>query len=104
MKKIGRRSGIVWGVGLAMASGCFAQGPEAVRGFGDHLFRQGDYYRAITEYERFVFLAPEHPGAAEDMGPQTPVMGAFLDHVIDQHLHCIDAVAGRACAAGLARR
>lgn len=65
MKKIGRRSGIVWGVGLAMASVCFAQGPEAVRGFGDHLFRQGDYYRAITEYERFVFLAPEHPGAAE---------------------------------------
>jgi hypothetical protein len=29
--------------------------------FGDHLFQQGDYYRAITEYERFLFLAPKDP-------------------------------------------
>jgi len=27
--------------------------------FGDHLFQQADYYRAITEYERFLFLAPK---------------------------------------------
>jgi tetratricopeptide (TPR) repeat protein len=29
--------------------------------FGDYLFRQGDYYRAITEYERFLFLASDDP-------------------------------------------
>ncbi len=27
-------------------------------GFADHLRSQGDYYRAITEYERALFLAP----------------------------------------------
>lgn len=59
-----RNPGAVCGVCLALASVCGAQDPESVRAFGDHLFRQGDYYRAITEYERFVFLAPEHPEAA----------------------------------------
>ena len=64
--KVGWRGrGMVWGLGLALASVCGAQAPESVREFGDHLFRQGDYYRAITEYERFVFLAPEHAAAAE---------------------------------------
>jgi len=29
--------------------------------FADHLYAQGDYYRAITEYERVMFL---HPGTA----------------------------------------
>ena len=29
---------------------------EQVLAFADHLFDQGDYYRAITEYERFVFM------------------------------------------------
>ena len=60
-----RKAGAVCGLCLAWASACGAQEPESVRAFGDHLFRQGDYYRAITEYERFVFLAPEHPDAAE---------------------------------------
>lgn len=64
--KIGwRRRGMIWGFCLALASVCGAQAPESVREFGDHLFRQGDYYRAITEYERFVFLAPEPSAAAE---------------------------------------
>ena len=64
--KVGWRGrGMVWGFGLALASVCGAQAPESVREFGDHLFRQGDYYRAITEYERFVFLAPEPSAAAE---------------------------------------
>ena len=60
-----RRSGLVWGLCCAWTAICGAQEPEAIRAFGDHLLRQGDYYRAITEYERFVFLAPEHPGAAD---------------------------------------
>jgi TolA-binding protein len=29
--------------------------------FAQQLFREGDYYRAITEYKRFVFLNPGHP-------------------------------------------
>lgn len=28
--------------------------------FADHLFNEGDYYRAITEYERFLFNFPEN--------------------------------------------
>ena len=32
-------------------------------GFADHLFTQQDYYRAITEYERFLFLSPQHQRA-----------------------------------------
>ena len=64
MKNRLRKAGAVCGVCLALASVGGAQEAESVRAFGDHLFRQGDYYRAITEYERFVFLAPEHPAAA----------------------------------------
>ena len=60
-----RKAGAVCGVCLALASVGGAQEAESVRAFGDHLFRQGDYYRAITEYERFVFLAPEPSAAAE---------------------------------------
>ena len=60
-----RKAGAVCGICLALASVGGAQEAESVRAFGDHLFRQGDYYRAITEYERFVFLAPEHAEAAE---------------------------------------
>lgn len=35
--------------------------PESLLGFADHLFGQGDYYRAITEYERLQFLFPASP-------------------------------------------
>jgi tetratricopeptide (TPR) repeat protein len=30
-------------------------------GFADALFSAQDYYRAVTEYKRFVYLYPEHP-------------------------------------------
>lgn len=33
---------------------------EMLLGFADHLFEQGELYRAITEYQRFVFMYPEH--------------------------------------------
>lgn len=33
--------------------------------FADSLFREEDYYRAITEYKRFVFLHPKHPKSEE---------------------------------------
>ena len=34
--------------------------PEQVYGFGLHLFRLGDYYRAVTELKRFALLFPRH--------------------------------------------
>jgi tetratricopeptide (TPR) repeat protein len=36
---------------------------EKMLSFADHLFEQGDYYRAITEYERVIFFYPDHPQA-----------------------------------------
>jgi outer membrane protein assembly factor BamD (BamD/ComL family)/TM2 domain-containing membrane protein YozV len=33
--------------------------------FADHLFEQGDYYRAITEYERVIFFYPDLPQAKQ---------------------------------------
>lgn len=65
MKNSWWRTGLVGGLGCAWTAICGAQDPEAIRAFGDHLLRQGDYYRAITEYERFAFLAPEHPDVAD---------------------------------------
>jgi TolA-binding protein/TM2 domain-containing membrane protein YozV len=34
--------------------------PEQVYGFGLHLLRLGDYYRAVTELKRFTLLFPRH--------------------------------------------
>ncbi len=34
-------------------------GPEQLLGFAQHLFEAEEYYRAITEYQRFIFLYPE---------------------------------------------
>jgi tetratricopeptide (TPR) repeat protein len=36
---------------------------EKMLSFADHLFADGDYYRAITEYERVLFFYPEHAHA-----------------------------------------
>jgi tetratricopeptide (TPR) repeat protein len=35
--------------------------PESMISFADSLFERGDYYRAITEYERVIFYYPDHP-------------------------------------------
>ncbi len=34
---------------------------DTMLSFADHLFEQGDYYRAITEYERVIFFYPDTP-------------------------------------------
>jgi len=34
-------------------------------GLGDYFFQEGDYYRAITEYKRFLFFFPQNVRAAE---------------------------------------
>jgi len=39
--------------------------PNTLRQFADTLFHEEDYYRAITEYKRFIFLYPAHPKAKE---------------------------------------
>lgn len=50
---------------VALASvACGADDASSVLAFGDHLFERGDYYRAITEYERFLFLTPTNPAGA----------------------------------------
>jgi tetratricopeptide (TPR) repeat protein len=36
---------------------------DQILGFADALFRDGDYFRAITEYKRFLFLQPTDPRA-----------------------------------------
>ncbi|MEI8352171.1 MAG: tetratricopeptide repeat protein [bacterium] len=36
----------------------------SIMAFADALFNRGDFYRAITEYERFIFLSPEAPQTA----------------------------------------
>jgi tetratricopeptide (TPR) repeat protein len=36
---------------------------EKMLSFADSLFERGDYYRAITEYERVIFFYPNHPVA-----------------------------------------
>ena len=56
---------------LTVPAGPFARGEsqdlssEQVLAFADHLFDQSDYYRAITEYERFIFMFPDDIKAPE---------------------------------------
>ncbi len=38
--------------------------PEQLLTFADHLLREGEYFRAITEYRRFLFIYPEEPRRA----------------------------------------
>lgn len=37
-------------------------------GLADHFFKEGDYYRAITEYKRFLFFFPQSSRAEEALG------------------------------------
>jgi tetratricopeptide (TPR) repeat protein len=39
--------------------------PPSVFAFAQSLFTAGEYYRAIGEFQRFLFFQPEHPLAAE---------------------------------------
>lgn len=46
---------------LAWASEISISGPpEQLLGFAQNLFETGEYYRAITEYQRFIFLYPKN--------------------------------------------
>ncbi len=46
---------------LLPAAARAASDPKELMAFADHLFEAGDYYRAITEYERVAFLFPNDP-------------------------------------------
>jgi len=50
--------------GVRLAGAAAQQESAPVMAFADDLYRRGDYYRAITEYERFIFLSPEVKQAA----------------------------------------
>jgi outer membrane protein assembly factor BamD (BamD/ComL family) len=38
---------------------------EDIFSFAEHLFAEGEYYRAITEYKRLLFHYPQHPKTGE---------------------------------------
>ncbi len=52
-----------WGQEPVLAKA--AAGAEEIRSFAEHLFSQGEYYRAITEYKRLLFHYPQYPEAGE---------------------------------------
>ncbi len=39
--------------------------PAGIWGFAEYLYRMGDYRRAYTEYQRFIYLSPQAPRAEE---------------------------------------
>jgi TM2 domain-containing membrane protein YozV len=52
----------ICGALLCAAAAFAAEMPaEKMLSFADSLFAQGDYYRAITEYERVIFFYPDGP-------------------------------------------
>ena len=52
---------LVLSTGIASANTGLETAPaNMLVSFADHLFEQGDYYRAITEYKRLIFFYPDH--------------------------------------------
>ena len=46
---------------FALAGAPSRQTPESVIGFANHLLAEGDAYRAVTEYQAFIFFFPRNP-------------------------------------------
>ncbi|MBI5788000.1 MAG: tetratricopeptide repeat protein [Candidatus Schekmanbacteria bacterium] len=42
-----------------LSSKVSAQDSDQLFGFAEHLYNQGEYYRSVTEYQRFIFLYPQ---------------------------------------------
>ena len=51
---------LAWFLLLCPAAHAATQSAEEMAAFADHLFGAGDYYRAVTEYERLLFHHPGH--------------------------------------------
>jgi tetratricopeptide (TPR) repeat protein len=75
--------------------------PEELLEFAHHLFSQGEYFRAITEYQRFLFLYPDSgqaPTAAlriaecyvngKKWQQVLDSVADFLDHYAQSSLEC----------------
>ncbi len=70
---------------------------KSLLGFADHLFEQGHYYQAITEYERFIYFNPGHPSVPRAR-LQTACcykMGAQYDKAIDLYRRLGEEYSGR---------
>ena len=61
MSRVILLAGILLIVIAASPASSHEPSPERVMDFADYLYRMGDYYRAITEFERFAFTYPDHP-------------------------------------------
>jgi len=50
-------------INFSITSLAFSQEVEekSLIGFANHLFKNGHYYQAVTEYERFIYFNPTHP-------------------------------------------
>lgn len=77
---------------FAPSVSCEELGPEKIMAFADYLYAQGDYYRAITEYERVVFLFSDHPLAktARFQVAMSYLQGDKLEQAIQRFQKCID--------------
>ena len=53
---------LVFGLATGLA---WAQEPDPYLDFAHSLYEEGDYYRAVTEAKRFIFLHPEHERRVE---------------------------------------
>jgi tetratricopeptide (TPR) repeat protein len=63
-------------LGLSLgASPAWAGGADPYLDFAQQLFNEGDYYRAITEAKRFIFLNPNH-----DRGPEAHLLVARANY------------------------
>lgn len=52
---------------LSPSNSCFASSAGLINSelsFAESLYQEGDYYRAVTEYKRFLHFQPNHPDAA----------------------------------------
>ncbi|MDY0398015.1 MAG: tetratricopeptide repeat protein [Desulfuromonas thiophila] len=50
---------------LLLAAPLRAETASLQLGFADTLFAEGDYYRAVSEYKRYLYLQPDSPHAAQ---------------------------------------
>ncbi len=62
--------GLIWAVLTAWTDSAWAlaplrEDPQKVMGFAHALLAEGDAYRAVSEYQTFLFLFPHHPRSAE---------------------------------------
>ena len=70
---------------------------KSLLGFADHLFEQGHYYQAVTEYERFIYFNPGHPAVprARLQTARCYKMGARYDKAIGLYRQLAELYTGR---------